>query len=55
MLTVAAIDPKRWNRDGQGSHRAEEAVKVGNSRHIKIGDELVVTLRQAVIISLDKE
>jgi len=58
VLTVAAIDPKDQTVTVKDPDGAEETVKVGNSRylrHIKVGDDLVVTVRQAVAISLDKE
>jgi hypothetical protein len=58
VLTVVAIDSKDQTVTVKDPDGAEETVKVGNSkylRHIKAGDDLVVTTRQAVAISLDKE
>jgi hypothetical protein len=58
VLTVTAIDPKDRTVTVKDPDGNEETVKVGNARylrHIKAGDDLVVTVRQAVAISLDKE
>jgi hypothetical protein len=58
VLTVTAIDSKNHTVTVKDPEGAEETVKVGNSmylNHIKAGDDLVVTTRQAVAISLDKE
>jgi hypothetical protein len=58
VLTVVAIDPKKGTVTVKDPDGAEETVKVDNSkylRNIKAGDDLVVTVRQAVAISLDKD
>jgi hypothetical protein len=58
VLNVAAIDPKDGTVTVKGPDGSEETVKVGNSKylsHIKVGDDLVVTERQAIAISLEKE
>ena len=58
VLTVAAIDPKDGTVTVKDPDGTEETVKVDNSKylgHVKPGDDLVVTVRQAVAISLDKD
>jgi hypothetical protein len=58
VLTVTAVDSKDRTVTVKDPDGTEETVKVGNSkylRHVKVGDDLVVTVRQAVAISLDKE
>ncbi|HXR34835.1 MAG TPA: hypothetical protein VN754_02755 [Candidatus Binataceae bacterium] len=58
MLTVVAIDPKDGTVTVKDPDGTEETVKVDNSKYlsnVKPGDDLVVTVRQAVAISLDKE
>jgi hypothetical protein len=58
VLTVAGIDPKDRTLTVKDPGGAEETVKVDDPRylgHLKVGDDLVVTVRQAIAISLDKE
>jgi hypothetical protein len=58
VLTVVATDPKDGTVTVKDPDGAEETVKVDNSkylRNVKAGDDLVVTVRQAVAISLDKD
>jgi len=58
VLTVTAVDTKDRTVTVKDPEGTEETVKVGNSkylRHVKVGDDLVVTVRQAVAISFDKE
>jgi hypothetical protein len=58
VLTVVAIDPKDGTVTVKDPDGTEETVKVDNSKyleHVKAGDALVVTVRQAVAISLDKD
>lgn len=58
VLTVAAIDPKDGTVTVKDPDGTEETVKVDNSKylgHVKPGDDLVVTVRQAVAISLGKD
>ncbi len=58
VLSVTAVDSKDRTVTVKAPDGTEETVKVGNSRylrHVKVGDDLVVTVRQAVAISLDKE
>jgi hypothetical protein len=45
-------------RPGRDPDGAEETVKVDDPRYLsqlEVGDDLVVTVRQAIAISLDKE
>ncbi|HEY2104152.1 MAG TPA: hypothetical protein VGH29_00105 [Candidatus Binataceae bacterium] len=58
VLTVVEVDAKDRTVTVKDPDGAEETVKVGNSRYLerlKAGDDLVVTTREAVAISLDKE
>jgi hypothetical protein len=58
LLKVSAVDPKAGTITVTDPDGTEETVKVGNSRYlskVKAGDELVVTVRQAVAISLEKD
>ena len=58
VLTVTAIDAKDGTVTVKDPNGTEETVKVDNSKylkHVKAGDDLVVTVRQAVAISLDKD
>lgn len=58
VLTVAAIDPKGGTVTVKDPDGNQETVKVGNTKyltHIKVGEDLVVTERQAIAISFDKE
>ena len=48
---------RRVRAQGRDPDGAEETVKVDDPRylsHLKVGDDLVVTVRQAIAISLDK-
>jgi hypothetical protein len=58
LLKVSAVDPKGGTVTVADPDGTEETVKVGDSRYLrklKAGDVLVVTVRQAVAIELDKE
>jgi hypothetical protein len=58
VLKVSGIDLKDGTVTVKDPDGNEETVKVGNSkylRHIKTGEDLVVTVRRAVAISFDKE
>ena len=58
VLAVVAVDLKNQTVTVKDPEAAEETVKVGNAqylRHLKAGEDLVVTTRQAVAISFDKE
>jgi hypothetical protein len=58
VLTVTAIDAKDGTVTVKDPDGTEETVKVRNSkylRHINVGDDLVVSVRQAVAITLDKD
>jgi hypothetical protein len=58
VLTVVATDPKDGTVTVKDPDGAEETVKVDDSKYlrsVKAGDDLVVTVRQAIAISLDKD
>lgn len=58
LLTVSAINFQDRTVTVKDPEDSEETVKVDDPKylkHIKVGDELVVTVRQAIAISLDKE
>jgi hypothetical protein len=58
VLKVTAIDIQNQTVTVKDPDGDEETAKVGNAkylRHIKVGDDLVVTVRQAIAIALDKE
>ncbi len=58
VLTVVAIDPKGGTVTVKDPNGTEETVKIDDPKYlskVKAGDDLVVTVRQAVAISLDKE
>jgi hypothetical protein len=58
VLTVTAIDPADKTVTVKDPEGDTETVKVWNAKylkHIKVGDDLVVTVRQAIALSLDKE
>ena len=58
VVTVSAIDRKDKTVTIKGPDGSEETVAVANSqilKRVKPGDELVVTAKQKVAISLDKE
>jgi hypothetical protein len=58
LVTVDAIDEANGTVSVKGPDGTVEKVKARdprNLKHLKVGDELVVTLARAVAISLDKE
>ena len=58
LVTVVAIDEVNGTVTVKGPDGTVEKVKArdpGNLKHLKVGDELVVTLARAVAISLEKE
>ena len=58
VIGVSAIDSQDQTVTVKDPDGKEETVKVGNPaylRRIKVGEDLVVTVRQAVAISFDKE
>jgi hypothetical protein len=58
VATIVAINRQLKTVDLQGPDGAVETVKVANSanlRHVKIGNDIVVTLTKVTAISLDRE
>jgi hypothetical protein len=58
VVTVSAIDRKHQTVTIKGPDGIEETAAVANPqllKQVKAGDELVVTSKQKVAISLDKE
>ena len=58
LLTVEAIDRANGTvtvKAGDGTDETVKARNPNNLKHLKVGDELVVTLERAVGISIEKE
>jgi len=58
VATISAINKRKKTVDLQGPDGVVETVKVANPanlKHVKVGDDIVVTLTNVVAISLDQE
>ena len=58
VATIVAINKQKKTVDLKGPDGAVETVKVAhpaNLKHVKVGNDIVVTLTKVMAISLDKE